>query len=252
MIVAFANIQHRSDPKVATQGVVHPIGCPIDNLEPARHSGDWTLENQASAEANPLSNEELMRGTGNGLIQFFDTLATKGRMPRSTAANFKQSCATVLQTVLEGGWGDADIGRMDVEDMFSRFVILKAGSYTAGSFSSYKSRFYNGVNMYLGFLKDPEGWKPPVKIQAAVKRSTVSRTGSEGLGAADSASSVVVSASTPQPDVIMHHYPLRPGVRAVMSLPEDLTKREAARLGTFIQALAVDDQPTLSAATRGE
>lgn len=199
-----------------------------------------------------LSNEELMRGTGAGLVEFFTNLAVKGRMAKPTAANFRLSCQTVLETVYEAGWVDVDMKRMDVEDVFSRFVILKAGLYTTGSFSAYKSRFYNGTNMYLGFLQDPQGWKPPLKMRtAAPKPSVVNRSGSEKVGTADTAvatSTTTTNNDAPHSELLTHHYPLRPGVRAVLSLPEDLTKREATRLATFIQALAVEDQPALSQA----
>ncbi len=40
------------------------------------------------------------------------------------------------------------------------------------------------------------------------------------------------------PTLLMHNFPLRPGLLARLSLPDDLTAQEAERLGGFIRALA--------------
>ena len=42
--------------------------------------------------------------------------------------------------------------------------------------------------------------------------------------------------------LIEYPFPLRPGVRAVLTLPEDLTETEAKRLVRFVESLAVPDQ----------
>jgi hypothetical protein len=42
--------------------------------------------------------------------------------------------------------------------------------------------------------------------------------------------------------LIEYPFPLRPGVRAVLTLPEDLNETEAKRLVRFVESLALSDQ----------
>lgn len=43
-------------------------------------------------------------------------------------------------------------------------------------------------------------------------------------------------------DIIDHEYTLRPDVRITLSLPADLTRREAKRLADFVQTLPFDEE----------
>ena len=44
-----------------------------------------------------------------------------------------------------------------------------------------------------------------------------------------------------RPSFIHHKFPVRPGVLATLILPDDITDREAERLGVFLGTVAVDD-----------
>jgi len=46
--------------------------------------------------------------------------------------------------------------------------------------------------------------------------------------------------------LIEYPFPLRPGVRALITLPEDLTEAEAKRLAKFVETLAVPDQRAIT------
>jgi hypothetical protein len=62
---------------------------------------------------------------------------------------------------------------------------------------------------------------------------------------AESGSSGGCPPSTP---LIEHHIPLRPGIRAHITLPEALTEKEAMRVARFAQSLAFSaDQPAITA-----
>ncbi len=109
--------------------------------------------------------------------------------------------------------------------------------------------------MYREFLRNPEGWKPPIKTRATTKRTgtTTKTETSTSTRANPDAEALDGSGNTPPPTpkepggptFIPHSFPLRPGVRASLSLPEDLTHREARRLATFIDSLSVDEQAAL-------
>jgi hypothetical protein len=45
--------------------------------------------------------------------------------------------------------------------------------------------------------------------------------------------------------LIEYPFPLRPGVRAILTLPEDLTESESTRLARFVETLAVPDQSSV-------
>jgi len=43
--------------------------------------------------------------------------------------------------------------------------------------------------------------------------------------------------------MITYPFPIRPGLRGSIQLPEDLTAREASRIAAFIATLAVEEEP---------
>ena len=50
----------------------------------------------------------------------------------------------------------------------------------------------------------------------------------------------MVTAMTTWSHTINHEFPIRPGMHAVLTLPDDMTQDEAERLVRYINALAVD------------
>jgi hypothetical protein len=51
----------------------------------------------------------------------------------------------------------------------------------------------------------------------------------------------------PRTPLIEHQLPLRAGIRAHITLPEDLTEKEAMRIARFVQSLAFSsDQPAIT------
>jgi hypothetical protein len=200
------------------------------------------------------SSDTIMSGTGAGLVQFFTSMGDRGRLPGATSRNLKLAAQTVLAAVFddgEGEWQATDVRTFDVEDVLHRFGNKTAGKYAEASNNAYKSRFSNGVEMYREFLKDPGGWKAPTKARA-VKKSISTPKPVPGPP-----TTVDIEFSTPAPrdplgaTFISHTFPLRQGVRATLALPEDLTRREAKRIANFVESLAVDEVPALSAGEGG-
>jgi hypothetical protein len=196
------------------------------------------------------SDESIMSGTGAGLIQFFESMAAKGRLPKPRAQNARLASQQVLQAVFDEEWEQTDVKDCDLEDVFSRFVNLKAASYSDSSFAAYKSRFTTGVEMYREFLQNPGGWKAPIKVRSAAKKAVAGKAPATGAGAGAGneakVTPVVQDYTPPGPTFISHTFPLRAGSRATLLLPEDLTRREAKRLSVFVESLAVDEQPALT------
>ena len=46
-----------------------------------------------------------------------------------------------------------------------------------------------------------------------------------------------------QPGMIKYPFPIRPGLQGTVTLPEDLTIREARRVAAFVATLALEDEP---------
>ena len=85
-----------------------------------------------------------------------------------------------------------------------------------------------------GDLKSKLPDLPPFSVSGAAPSST-QRSDHGGY----------VPPSTP---LIEHQIPLRPGIRARITLPEDLTEKEAMRVARFAQSLAFSsDQPAITA-----
>jgi hypothetical protein len=187
-----------------------------------------------------------MSGTGAGLIQFFESMGAKGRLPKPRAQNARLASQQVLQAVFDEEWEQTDVKDCDLEDVFSRFVNLKAASYSDSSFAAYKSRFTTGVEMYREFLQNPAGWKAPIKVRTAAKKAVASKAPVGGAGNEAKITPVVQDHAPLGPTFISHTFPLRAGSRATLLLPEDLTRREAKRLSAFVESLAVDEQPALT------
>jgi hypothetical protein len=56
----------------------------------------------------------------------------------------------------------------------------------------------------------------------------------------------------PRTTLIEYPFPLRPGVRALIALPEDMTEKEAKRVARFVESLAFAEQPAITAGPTSE
>lgn len=194
-------------------------------------------------------------GTAEGMVEWLDTMGKKGILVPNTADSIKRAATTVMREVFEEDWSGQEVSSLDVEAVFQRFQNKTIGKYTAGSLSSYKSRFNTAVEMYLGYLASPHTWKPPIKARpGAVKKRSSNRPPNDGSGPDATQSPVLptppatLATETPTAtNFIEHQFPLRVGVRAIVRLPENLSTREAARLAAWIQTLVTDDQLALPA-----
>jgi hypothetical protein len=43
--------------------------------------------------------------------------------------------------------------------------------------------------------------------------------------------------------MIKYPFPIRPGLQGTITLPEDLSMREAKRIAAFVSTLAIEDEP---------
>ena len=183
--------------------------------------------------------DEPVPGTAADYMRFLDWAEKKGELPRSTVQNWRIASTKVLE--IEDHWQDVNVVEFDLDAHLGRFEILKRTSYTAGSMSAYKSRAKVGIESYRLWLAQAPDWKN----KAGSGRQT--KSGSKRLAGP---SSPARSTDSPKGETggyipthaVLIEYPfvLRPGVRVVLALPEDLTAKEAKRVARFVESLAFE------------
>jgi hypothetical protein len=183
-----------------------------------------------------------VEAVGKDAVDFFPWAANQGLMNSNTAGGLKAAVKEVLSAVEPDTWETTDVSSIDLSDYADRFERLRMSKFKPGSLQVYKSRFKNGVKMYLRYLESPSTWRytaeRPSKERGKTKKQAEFTNGSpaNSNGHGDASEGM-----------IQYPYPLRPGVRVTVSLPPDLTPREAQKLATFIGSLAVDEQAALPA-----
>ncbi len=183
--------------------------------------------------------------TGAGLLRFLDFAIEKGHLKSSTGQAMKTACREVLSTAEGDSWETADLTTLDVDDVCRRFETLRAMKFSAGSLSTYKGRFQKSLTMFEEFRSNPSSWRPTVKQRVRAKAAAPGEHPRPGDSVVDVPRAHMAHLS---PGVITYPFPLRDGVLVSLQLPADLSKREARRLGTFIDSLAIEEQPALPSA----
>lgn len=184
-------------------------------------------------------------GTAQGLVEFFDYLADRGLMNKSTATARKTATTKVLS--IDEGWEDTDLRALDLDEQFERFTRLQKQGYKPNSLAVYGSRFRSAVHEYLQYLDDPSSFKAGVS-RPAPKKAVVD----DGSGTSPPVRPKAHGTALPtdpaappaqQHKLVTYPFPLRgTGVMAYLQLPHDLRAEEASRLGRFVESLVVPDE----------
>jgi hypothetical protein len=204
-------------------------------------------------------------GRGAGQIEFLEYVDEKGLMNPSTAKAYRAAVREVLSAVEGDEWPSFDLREADVEDLVHRFQVKAGMRYTPRSLTTYKSRFRSAVSMYLAYIQDPAGWRPPRPqpprvappriAEARIAPSVLSprrprRQDTRDAVPADA--TVNVDSFAPAPggsdDMVSFPFPIRREsgvVMATLTLPADLTMKEAERISAHLKTLAVPEQLAL-------
>lgn len=187
--------------------------------------------------------------TGAGLIEFLDAAVAKGWFNVTSAKALKTASLKVLE--IEVGWEDVDLRTVDIDALFQRFRNLRRNDYSDSSLKVYKTRFEQAVKMYVSRLNNDANWLsygPSPKGVTAPKPNGDSASKPKKRPTKPQVSSAVrgeapgeALARVESPALMRYPFPLRDDVDALLSLPRDLTKSEAARLGAFLSSLARED-----------
>jgi hypothetical protein len=186
---------------------------------------------------------EPPRKTAAHLLAFFDWAERKGEMPASTVQNWRSASIKILE--IEDNWQDVNVVDFDLDAHLSRFQTLRRTQYTTASMAAYRSRAKTAIDAYRKWEAGASDWKPKTSGTLRQRARATTKATVTGMGTG----SIEVTPKSERGGFIPHHtalieypFPLRPGVRAVLTLPEDLTETEAKRLVRFVESLAVPDQ----------
>ena len=196
----------------------------------------------------------IMRGTGQGLLEFCERLATRGDIEPARARAYRGTAKKILE-VESTDLDDINLRELDVDDLFVRFTKLNKADYSDGSLKTYRSRFNQAVGLYLAWLDDDPNWKtggrPTPKTAAngsagSARKTTSSRRASaaqpeqrsqnENAETTDEKTIPLVSSSGAP--LLTYDVPLRHDLIIRMTLPIDLTEADADRLTAFVRSLA--------------
>lgn len=181
--------------------------------------------------------------TGAGLLAFLDFAINKGYLKVPTGQAMKTACKEVLSAIEGDEWESATVEGLDVDDALRRFETLRAMKFSTGSLATYKSRFNKSVRMFEDFRESPGSWRPDLKPRNRTPKASAAV--SETNGSSQASSHTPALQHPVRSNFIKYPFPLRDGMLAALELPSDLTKREAKRLCSFIDSIAVEEMGQL-------
>ena len=180
---------------------------------------------------------DINDGSGKGLLLFLEWAIEKGEINKASAEAMKSSVNSVLQ--YQDNWEEFDLRSIEPDEILLRFRNKAKRNYNTKSLQTYQTRFLKAVDMYIKWLDGRSDWRPSTRNVRGKKTSTLSETNlsTETVPSQKGYEYKESSVSIP---VIEYPFPIRPGLRARLWLPEDITTNEANRLTAFIHSLTVD------------
>lgn len=177
------------------------------------------------------------------LLKFIDYAIQKGLVNANTGGGWKAACSKILE---EFG-ADDDLGAIDVPSEVLRYNNRHPGVLSPDSLNQYQKRVVLVLSEFSKYLASPTTYKG-VLSRPLPNGKPVEKRKADLKSVVEAAPVVNEPHPAPQRHVtgavtetsLMMPFPLRPTFLAQIIIPRDLTKDEASRLCTFIQALAHD------------
>ena len=181
------------------------------------------------------------------LMEFVETSIKKGWINLNTGGGVRSACKQILEQVAE----DEDVRGVNVPEAVRLFANRNPGKLSGDSLKVYQSRVQGVIDSFTSSVDDPVAYRPAVKSSVPRTRAAAPRNGQLEASRLD----VKVSPPASPPAPVSHQpvvratatetsltlpFNLRPDFLAQVTVPRDLTKDEAKRLSTFIDALAID------------
>lgn len=169
--------------------------------------------------------------SAQALLNFLKQAGMEGRI-NPAAARARRSAVEQLSSELSDQ-EKADVRRIDVDRLSSRFHTLEGSSIRSEALALYVQRFRAGLSEFLAWREDPAGFQ-----SIATERARALPRGS--IGDEQRVPERIALAATENTSHIVP-IPLRESCTVyVANLPSDLKHDEAERIARIIQAFAAD------------
>ena len=194
--------------------------------------------------------DSLASGTAQGLIDYLESLVTKGRSRDGVIAPLKTATVKVLEKTEGEKWGSVDIVKLDFDDVMARFKNLTRGIYNKASYQAYESRLKRAASWYIKFLEDP-GWYPTERLRSkkvdSIKTDLVvgdKKPNHANPPSAAKVSTINISSSSEaqKSDAVAYPFPLANGELARVFMPKGVTRADIRRLAAFLEALVIEPE----------
>lgn len=195
------------------------------------------VSNTAEETATPAE-----PGTGAALIAFLNWTIAKNELVDATASALRTGSQKVLS--VEDDPNGVDLRAADLDNIVARFRNRHRLDMKERTLEQYEQRFRQSVDMYFKWLDNDPTWKPAMR-KRIVRAPNGGQAKDESKEVQKPAEEQVVHHAPHQPGMITYPFPIRPGVQGKISLPEDLTMREAKRIAAFVSTLALEDDPAV-------
>ncbi len=192
-------------------------------------------------------------GTAAGMIAWLGWTISSGELVDATASALRTGCLKVL--AVESDLSAVDIMTADIDNIVVRFRNKLRGTIKDQTISTYDQRFRQTVDMYRKWLADDPSWRPATRNRGSgvgmakkpEKKGMVTTAGPKPEVS-------VAAAAEPSagPHLLQYPFPIRPGVQGKITLPEDLTAKEARRIATFVASLAIEEDEFVRQPTAGD
>lgn len=187
--------------------------------------------------------------TKSGALQFIQYAIDKGLVNSNTGGGWRAAFGKILE---EFGSDDL-LTDIDVPSEVLRYNNRHPGALSPDSLNQYKKRVLLVIQEFKKYIDSPTTYKGVLNRPSSSNKQNGKKvtSDSKSLTLAPSDNPVVETPTQKQvtsavtETSLMMPFPLRPNFLAQIIIPRDLTKDEAARLCTFIQALA--QEPTVAA-----
>jgi hypothetical protein len=182
----------------------------------------------------------------HGLFHFLDTVVRQGLVNANTGAGWRAACLKMLGDIDD----NANVDQIVPSEAVRRYSNRNPGELKPSSLKEYERRLGLVLRHFLEWTENPAGYKgagkessPRVgsgeKLKNKNKDAQKKQAQDEGLiktvvNEAESGKSAI------RTQMIVHQFPLRPGLNSQVTLPTDLKTGEAARLAAFISALVTE------------
>jgi hypothetical protein len=171
-----------------------------------------------------------------GLLLFLDVAATRGALPRATAAALTVASRRVMEVLTAKE--RANLLNVEPAVVVKRFNHKFADRFSPGSLKEYGRRFERALELFKQWNANPTNFSVPTRL---TKKARQGRTALDSAHGETRASLERTPATQAGASSFHSSFPVRPGtVVTLLNIPSDLTKAEAERLAQFIRMLAVE------------